>query len=135
MAEDERPRVRVVSAEVQRDGGYLITQRLEKAVLPNLWEFPGGRVRDGEDDEAALRRTLKDRLGVDSQVVGCTMEVFHDYEGYSLTQAVYRCELSPEQEPQALKVQNVAWVAPDALGDYEFPGADQRTVDALLEAD
>ena len=53
---DEKPHVRVVAAEIQRDGLYLITQRRESAVLPLLWEFPGGRVEEGEADAEALRR-------------------------------------------------------------------------------
>jgi 8-oxo-dGTP diphosphatase len=75
----EGPRIRVVSAEIERSGHYLITQRRPDAVLPLLWEFPGGRVREGEDDAAALVRTLQSRVGLDV-VVG--------EQGVS-----YRCEM------------------------------------------
>ena len=65
---NDKPHVRVVAAELERDGRYLITQRREHAVLPLLWEFPGGKVEDGEDDSAALRRELRERLGVGAEV-------------------------------------------------------------------
>ena len=51
MSAEDRSVYRVVSAEVYRNGRYLITQRALKAVLPLLWEFPGGRVREDESDE------------------------------------------------------------------------------------
>ena len=126
----ERARVRVVSAEIQREGCYLLTQRQPKAVLPDLWEFPGGRVREGETDAAALVRSLLDRLGCNVAVGAQVMQVTHAYEGYDLTLAVYRCTL--DAEPRALAVQAVRWVEPDAFAELEFPGADQKTVDALL---
>ena len=122
--------IRVVSAEVTRDGCYLLTQRLSTAVLPGLWEFPGGRVRDGEADTEALDRALRDRLGVGATIGECVLEVQHDYDGWSVVMAVYRCEL--HTAPTARRVAALAWVPPDEFGSYPFPGADQKTVEALL---
>lgn len=128
----EGPRIRVVSAEIERSGHYLITQRRPDAVLPLLWEFPGGRVHVGEDDATALQRTLRHRVGLDVVVGEQTMEVVHVYEGYSLTLAVYRCTTDEQQEPEARYVHAVEWVRPEKFGSFQFPGADQQTVDALL---
>jgi 8-oxo-dGTP diphosphatase len=125
-----RSRIRVVSAEVVRDGHYLITQRRADAVLPLLWEFPGGRVRQDEEDEQALRRALRDRLGMEVQVRRQTMEFVHGYDSYDLELAVYRCE--SDDEPEARRVADVRWVRADQFGAYEFPGADQHTVDQLV---
>ena len=52
--------IRVVSAVIERGGRYLITQRRATAVLPLLWEFPGGRVEPAETDAAALEREVAD---------------------------------------------------------------------------
>lgn len=123
--------IRVVSAEIVRGGRYLLCQRSGKAVLPLLWEFPGGRVRDGETDEQALHRALVERIGIDGTVHGMVMDVVHPYEGYTLTLAVYRCEIG-EAEPTVGNIETFAWVDPADFGDYTFPGADQRTIDALL---
>lgn len=127
----ERPTLRVVSAEVQRDGRYLITQRSAKAVLPLLWEFPGGRVREDETDAESLIRAVRYRVGVVVDVGERVLEVRHDYPDYSIVLAVYRCRLSGG-EPFAQAVNALAWVAPDEFGDYPFPNADQKTVDQLL---
>jgi 8-oxo-dGTP diphosphatase len=128
----ERKSIRVVSAEIQRAGRYLITQRSAKAVLPMLWEFPGGRVRDGETDEQALVRAVRDRVGVQVDVGKRLLEVVHDYDAYSVTLLVYRCALG-HGEPWAENVAALAWVAAEDFADYPFPGADQKTVDALLK--
>jgi len=65
---EDKPIVRVVTAEIQDSGRYLIVQRPDKAVFPGLWEFPGGRVRDGESDVEALTRTLNRRIGCEVEV-------------------------------------------------------------------
>jgi ADP-ribose pyrophosphatase YjhB (NUDIX family) len=57
-----KPHIRVVVARIERGGRYLITQRMPHAVLPLLWEFPGGRVEEGEQDEDALVRELRENL-------------------------------------------------------------------------
>lgn len=124
------PRIRVVAAEIERDGAFLLTQRRAEAALPNLWEFPGGRVHDGESDAEALRRTLRDRLDAEVQIGHKLLAITHDYDGYSLDFVVYRCGIVGE--PRAARVQAVRWVRAEALGDYEFPSADQATVDLLL---
>lgn len=127
------PRIRVVSAEIERDGRYLLTQRRADAVLPLLWEFPGGKVGAGESDEEALRRALRKRLGVDAAVGPRAMEVVHAYEAYALTLVVYRCTLPEGSEPTAAYVEALAWVAPEDFANYPFPGADQATVDTLVK--
>jgi 8-oxo-dGTP diphosphatase len=124
------PHIRVVAAEIEREGAYLITQRRPNAELPLLWEFPGGRVREGESDGDALRRTLRDRLDVDVQIGHRVLHVTHTYEGYTLDMVVYRCSLLAE--PRAGRVHDLRWVRPEDFGKYRFPGADQQTVDALL---
>lgn len=127
----ERPTIRVVSAEIHQDGQYLITQRSAHAVLPLLWEFPGGRVRDGEADREALARSVRHRIGVDVTVRDRVLEVRHEYPDYTVVLAVYRCEIEGG-EPFAQAVNAIAWVSPEGFADYPFPGADQRTVDLLL---
>jgi 8-oxo-dGTP diphosphatase len=125
------PRIRIAAAEIELDGAYLITQRRPEAALPLLWEFPGGRVTDGESDAEALRRTLLDRIGCEAQIGHRVLQVSHRYDGYELDMVVYRCALLGEPSPR--RVHAVAWVKPESFGEYRFPGADQLTVDALLK--
>ena len=129
-----KPCIRVVSAEIERDGCYLITQRPVHAVLPSLWEFPGGRVRVDEDDSAALVRCLQQRVGAAVLAGERVLEVVHTYDDYNVVLVVYRCSLV-DGEPTARSVAAVAWVPAENLVDYEFPGADQNTVAQLLDDD
>ena len=125
-----KPHIRIVTARIERDDLYLITQRNPHAVLPLLWEFPGGRVEDGESDAQALCRELKEKLGVSIQVGELSMHVAHEYDRYHLDLLVYHAATS--DTPEAKGVNDVRWVHPSDFGDYKFPGADQQTVDALL---
>ena len=127
----EKPKIRVVSAEIKRDGHYLITQRPSHAVLPDLWEFPGGRVRDGESDSQALSRSLMVRIGCAGRIGECLMQVEQAYDDYDLVLAVYQVSLENEH-PTAGSVAAIEWVAPEHLSEREFPGADQQTIDLLL---
>ena len=123
--------IRVVAAEIARDGRYLITQRAPKAVLPLLWEFPGGRVEEGETDAAAVRREIDEKFAVVPEVGVLTLEVTHDYPQYTVNLRVYRCTLPPGEFPAA-NVHAFRWVAPDEFDRFEFPGADQETIEQLV---
>ena len=123
--------IRVVSAAIVRDGRYLITQRMPKAVFPGLWEFPGGRIESGESDEAALVRELHYRLGVEAVVGDEISKTRQDYGHYTVELHLYACEVG-DQALQPLKVADLAWVAPENLEKYEFVPADEESMDALL---
>jgi 8-oxo-dGTP diphosphatase len=127
--------VRVVAAVIEREGKYLITQRREEAVLPLLWEFPGGKVEEGETDEQALHREVLGRVGVDVEVREKLTEKHHAYEKYDVHLTLYACRLEPEREPEPLRVRDVRWVASSDFSSYTFPPADQATMDRLLGAD
>ncbi len=127
---EEKPHIRVVAAEIVSDGHFLITQRNPDAVMPLLWEFPGGRVEPEESDADALTRELSEKVGISCTVGALSMHVAHEYERYTLDLLVYRVQ--SEETPQAKGVHEVRWVLPGDFDQYEFPGADQQTVDALL---
>jgi len=131
---DTKPHIRVVAGEIECDGRYLITQRNPHAVLPLLWEFPGGRVEPGESDEQALIRELHEGMGITVEVGARALSVSHEYERYTLDLMVYRARIV-DGEPQCLKVNAIEWVKPDEFSNYKFPGADQATVDQLLGED
>ena len=126
-------KVRVVAAQIERDGRYMITQRKPTSSLPLLWEFPGGRVEEGESDEAALARELKEEMDVEVKVGEASVRVTYEYEAYTIDFRVYRCELlTPEEDIKTIGVHTYRFVRPEELDDYQFPGADQATVEQLL---
>ncbi len=126
-----RRRIVVVGAMIEQDGKYLITQRSPRGSLPLLWEFPGGRVEEGESNEAALARELKEEMGIEVEVRHEAMHVHHNYEDYDIDFRVFRCRLTGGTINH-LRVNDHQWVAPTELDQYEFPAADQKTFEQLL---
>jgi 8-oxo-dGTP diphosphatase len=124
-------RITVVSAAIVRDGRYLITQRLDKAVLPGLWEFPGGKVEEGESDEVALQRELQHRLGVTAGVGERLAVNEQEYPNYIVELHLYRCDLA-DAEPQPVNVKDMRWVTSSDFDGYDFTPADEQSMDALL---
>lgn len=132
MSEGERKTIRVVGAVIEREGRYLITQRRPNAVLPLLWEFPGGRVEEGESDREALRREIHERLGVAVDVKQpwiCFRT--HPYEHYTVDLYLYECDLLEEDlEPRA--VNDFRWVTSEEFDDYPFTPVDEASMNTLL---
>jgi 8-oxo-dGTP diphosphatase len=127
----QKRRIRVVSAAIIEDGRYLITQRNERAVLPLLWEFPGGKVEDGEYEEAALRRELRERLGITAEVKKLLSTTVHEYDDYVVALSLYSCDLGPIP-PRPVSVRDMKWVRSEDFDKVQFTPADQESMDALL---
>lgn len=123
--------IRVVAALVERDGRYLITQRRENAVLPLLWDFPGGRVEKGESDEAALVREVAERLGAEVEVGQLISFVNHPYERYAVDLYLYECKLL-RTELHCRAVKDYAWVTSKEMESYSFTPVDEASMSKLL---
>jgi 8-oxo-dGTP diphosphatase len=123
--------IRVVAAVLEKDGRYLITQRRATAVLPLMWEFPGGRVEDGETDANALKREVRHRLGADIEVGKLISFVSHPYEHYVVDLFLYECSLvGPALE--ARNVHAFKWVTSAEFDQYPFTPADEASMNKLL---
>jgi 8-oxo-dGTP diphosphatase len=123
--------IRVVAAVVERDGRYLITQRRPGAVLPLLWEFPGGRVEGAETDADALRREVKHRLGVDIEPGQLISFVSHPYERYVVDLYLYQCRITAGA-PRELNVNAYRWVTSEEFDQFPFTPADELSMNKLL---
>jgi 8-oxo-dGTP diphosphatase len=123
--------IRVVAAMIEEGGRYLITQRRPTAVLPLLWEFPGGKVEPDESDTAALEREVLHRLGVSVGVGKLISFVRHPYERYIIDLHLYECHLTAGT-PKKLNVHDFAWVQSDEFEHYSFTPADEISVAKLL---
>jgi 8-oxo-dGTP diphosphatase len=133
MPDLESPGVIVVVAAVIEEGGrYLITQRRDTAVLPLLWEFPGGKVEPDETDHEALAREVRHRLGVEIEVRERMSIVRHDYEKYSVELHLYACGIS-SGSPEARYVRDFRWVTSAEFDSLKFTPADERSMSQLLE--
>ena len=127
-----KPHIRVVAAEIERDGRFLITQRRPQATMPLMWEFPGGRVEGGETDPEALVRELREKLHIGVRVGDQMLLVSHEYADYTIDLAVYRASTDDIINPIA--VHDFRWVLPEEFDQYTFPGADAETVEQLLRS-
>jgi len=124
-------RIKVVAGMIGKDGRYLITQRRPTATLPLLWEFPGGKVEEGETDEEALLRELQEEMEIQVVIKERVIHVEHSYADYDIDFRVYRCELLGG-DVKHLRVHDHRWVLPSELDRYEFPAADEKTMRMLL---
>lgn len=117
---------------IERSGEYMITQRKPTQRMPLLWEFPGGRVEEGETDAVALARELAEEMAIAVHVGDELFSVEREYDDYVIDFHVYWCELLSE-EVRAIGVHDYRWVTSDELDQFPFPAVDQETVQALLE--
>jgi 8-oxo-dGTP diphosphatase len=127
----ETKTIRVVAALIEREGRYLITQRRETAVLPLLWDFPGGRVERDESDEAALAREVDERLGASVEVGQLISFVNHPYEKYVVDLYLYACTLLSDQL-HCRAVNEYAWVTSKEMESYSFTPVDETSMSKLL---
>lgn len=120
-------RMVVVAAVIERGGRILVSQRLPDAGHPNRWEFPGGKRERGEGDRAALRRELREELGIELTVG----ERVWTAQAGPLELRFYVCPWRPSLRPRALGVAQFRWVRREDLPGYSFPPADDELVAAL----
>jgi 8-oxo-dGTP diphosphatase len=118
-----RERKLVVAALVREGGRILMSRRRPDQAMPNLWEFPGGKVEPGEHPEAALRREVREELGCDVEIDRIHEVVFHAYAEFDLYMLVYAARIAAG-EPRPIEVAEVAWVDARALAELDLLPAD-----------
>ena len=116
---------------VFRNGVLLITQRLRADHLGGLWEFPGGKRESGETHQDCLKRELREELGIEVAVHELVDEIQHTYPEKTVLLRFYRCSLI-SGEPQILGCNAFRWVTASELRQFEFPAADARLLDKLI---
>ncbi len=125
-------RVHVAVGVILNDAGeILISKRHVDSHQGGLWEFPGGKVEEGESIEAALDRELHEELGIRVTSCRAMLEVRHDYSDKQVLLDVWVID-GFSGEANGREGQPLRWCAPAALVDYEFPAANQPIVDACL---
>lgn len=127
----DRKQFRVVAALIRKDDKVLLTQRWPGRNLGLTWEFPGGKVEEGETDVEALQRELKEELGVEAEIGSCCFETRHGYGSREVHLLIFRCKLT-EGTPRALDVKAMEWADLESLASRKFPPADLLFVQELV---
>ena len=122
--------ITVVAAIIHQDQHILLTKRPANVHLPNLWEFPGGKVEPGESLEAALRRELREELDIETHVHEEFFTVTHHYPTKSVELHFFNCTIA-SGEPRAVEAPEFRWVKTSDLHAYEFPEADRELIERL----
>ena len=126
-----KPRLRVVAAALFDHDRVLIAQRPEGKHMAGWWEFPGGKVANGESDADALVRELREELGVESRAHGLITTMSHEYPDRIVDLVLWHASIV-SGEPRGLDGQQLQWVSCQSLGSVGLLPADLPLIPALL---
>jgi len=136
MSENAETSILLVAAcaLIDADNRVLIAQRPEGKSLAGLWEFPGGKIEDGERPEDSLIRELAEELGiiVNKACLAPLTFASHCYPDFHLLMPLFICRRW-EGQVQALEGQALKWVRPVRLRDYPMPPADEPLIPHLMD--
>jgi 8-oxo-dGTP diphosphatase len=121
--------IAVVAAVIEHDDAFLLTLRLDGTHLAGHWEFPGGKVREGETHAQALRRELLEELDIIGEVGERVHTVIHAYPEKTVELHFYKC--SYRGEPRPMMGQAMEWIPRQQLDQLPFPDADKDLIRLL----
>jgi 8-oxo-dGTP diphosphatase len=119
----------VVAAVIEDSGRFLVTRRQAGVHLEGLWEFPGGKVAEGETHQSALRREIREELDADVIVGALEFHTTHVYIDRKVILYFYRAALIGTPTP--LLGQEMRWIARADLPALGFPAADAELIARL----
>lgn len=122
--------IQVAAGVISRGGRYLIARRKADKHLGGLWEFPGGKCETGESLADCLQRELREELGIDVQGLLHFRTIRHEYPEKTVELHFFHCRIL-RGDPRALDCEEIRWVSPGELANYEFPPADRPLLEVL----
>jgi 8-oxo-dGTP diphosphatase len=125
------PPVIVTAALIKENGRVLLSQRYKDAHQGLKWEFPGGKLEEGESPEECVCRELKEELGVDVTVKDFFTAVFHRYSQFDILLLVYRVEII-SGSPRPIGSRQLRWVTPEEMLKITMPPADETIREKIL---
>ena len=121
----------VVAAVIKnQEGKYLITQRNFKKVQGGLWEFPGGKVEEGETEHHALLREIREEMDWDIYVGHCIGSITHEYPDFSITLTAYLCK-GGDGDFKMLKHLDCKWLTLEELPSLKWTEGDRKLLTML----
>ena len=126
-----RPIIHVAAALIWRDESLLISRRTKGSHLEGFWEFPGGKLEDGEDLRMCVEREVMEELGIKVRAGGLIFETRYEYEEKSVDLSFFNCTML-EGEAFPREKQEIRWVLTSDLGKYRFPPPDLKMIEVVL---
>ena len=124
--------IEVVAALICDNGKFMICQRPAHKARGLLWEFVGGKVEQGETKEQALIRECQEELAVTLSVGDVFMDVVHEYPDLTVHLTLFNATIA-EGEPQKLEHNDIQWITPSEISNYEFCPADEEILARICE--
>ena len=122
----------VVAALIWQGNKFMICQRPEHKARGLLWEFVGGKVESGETKEQALIRECKEELNILISVGDVFMDVIHEYPDIMVHLTLFNATIF-EGEPQKSEHNDIQWIMPSEISNYEFCPADEEILEQILK--
>ena len=122
--------IEVVAALIWQGEKFMICQRPAHKARGLLWEFVGGKVELGETKEQALVRECKEELDILLSVGDIFIEVTHEYPDITVHLTLFNATIS-DGEPQKLEHNDIKWITPSEIANYEFCPADKEILKAI----
>jgi A/G-specific adenine glycosylase len=117
------------------EGRILIQKRPPTGLMADLWEFPGGKIRNGETPEEALVRELREELELEIRCLDKITVIRHSYTSFRVTLHAFFCAFQgPPRTPVLRAASEARWVSPEQLDDYAFPAANRRLITLLKKS-
>jgi mutator protein MutT len=133
-AESTTPVVEVVAALIWQGDRFMACQRPAHKARGLLWEFVGGKVEPGESKQQALIRECREELAVDLRVGKVFMDVVHAYPDIKVHLTLFEAAIAQGQ-PQKLEHNDIRWIRPMDIPDYEFCPADEEILKKIIKVD
>ena len=124
--------VEVVAALIWDKDKFLVCQRPANKARALLWEFVGGKVEPGETKEQALIRECQEELAVTLDVGDVFMDVVHEYPDLTVHLTLFNATIA-EGVPQKLEHNDIQWIAPSEILNYDFCPADVEILKKIIE--
>ena len=123
---------KVVAALIWDGDRFMICQRPAHKARGLLWEFVGGKVEPGETMEAALIRECREELAVELTVGALFMQVVHTYPDITVELSLFHASIC-SGEPQKLEHEDIQWITPAQIPNYDFCPADTEILDRIMK--
>ncbi|MGI6710866.1 MAG: (deoxy)nucleoside triphosphate pyrophosphohydrolase [Bacilli bacterium] len=124
--------VEVVASVIKKNNLILCTRRPTSKKFPGYWEFPGGKVEDGETKEEALIREIKEELDVKIKVNSLITIIDYEYHDFLLKMYVYDCILL-EEDIVLLEHQEMRWLKKENLDSLNWLPSDLELIKMLMK--